>query len=109
MSDVPEQVSLYRVYTWDHSQAWACTIEEDPDSPSGYRILDLDPKVADYWFLDRLEQHMRSTVVGTFSEERPGGIIVSGEETLRPGDPGHFDTAARTVQNAWVGPPPGRE
>ena len=106
MPDHPEQVSLYRVYSWDGSHRWACTIEEDEESHKGFRIVDHDPKIADGWFLNQLEQHMRSSVESSYCEERPGGITMCGVETLRPGDPGYFDAAARTAPCAWVGPAP---
>ncbi|RME22267.1 MAG: hypothetical protein D6798_16240 [Deltaproteobacteria bacterium] len=103
MTDQPEQVSLYRYYRADGSTAFACTIEEDRDSPRGYRIVDRDPRVADDWFLDRLERHMRSPVECSYIEERPDGITVGGTMTLHPGEAGYFDAAARSVPCAWIG------
>jgi len=108
MADQPERLSLYRVYSWDGSHRWACTIEADEASPKGFRIVDQDPNVADGWFLNQLEGHMRSPVESSFMEERPHGIIMCGTETLRPGDPGYFGAAARTAPYAWVGPAPGK-
>jgi hypothetical protein len=106
MPDAPEQVSLYRVYAAPPFHQWACTIEEDETSAGGYCVIDMDLKVADSGFLFRLEQHMHSPATGAFSEERSGGIIVSGVETFDPGEPEHFGTAARTVPFAHVGPAP---
>ena len=105
MNEAPERVSLYRVHSSGHAQ-WACTIEADEADPNGYRIIDLDPNVVGSAFFDRLNQHMRGPVEGSFSDERAGGIIVSGVQTFYPGDPEHFGTAARTVQFAHIGPTP---
>ncbi len=109
MPDDLEQVSLYRISDSPPFYRWTCTIEEDPANPDGYRVIARDPTFADDSFLHRLQQHMRSPVKGSYLEERPGGVTVSGMETLHPGDPGYFDTAARTVPFAHVGRAPGKE
>lgn len=102
----PEQVHLYRLYRTEPFYRFAVTIEEDPSKPAGFRTVASDPRVADSSFIARLDAHFRQPVEAHYTEERGGGTVVGGTETVNPGQSGYFDVAARSVPFAHIGKAP---
>lgn len=97
-----DQVHLWREFRAPPFQRYACTLEEAPDTESGYRVATADVGVADVTFLHKVHEAMMRPVLVHLAPERPMDGIVDRVGWAHPKEPGHFGEAARQIPGATV-------